>query len=110
MFLNDIKDAITEVESFVAPGKEEFLTNAMMQSAVMYKLQTIGEAANNLPEEIKARCPEIPWKRIIGFRNIAAHTYWRIDMNSVWVIIDEGELAVLRTAVQQLIDEINASP
>lgn len=82
-----------------------------MQDATLFRLQTIGEAANNLPEEIKARYPEIPWRDIVDFRNLLAHRYWRIDLSIVWAILEpDGDLSALKTAVQQLIDEINSLP
>jgi uncharacterized protein with HEPN domain len=109
LFLEDIRDAIERIEVHTILGKEEFFDNLTIQDAVLFRLQTIGEAANQLPEEIKVKCPDIPWKKIIGFRHVTAHTYWRIDMNTVWVIIESGELAILKIAVQKLIDELTAS-
>ena len=66
------------------------------------------EAVNQLSEEITAKYPEIPWRDIVDFRNLLAHRYWRIDLNTVWAILQpDSDLAALKIAVQQLIEEIN---
>ncbi len=106
LFLRDILEAIERVESYTASGKDEFLSNQTVQDATLYRLQTIGEAANQLPEEITEKYPEIPWRDIVDFRNLLAHRYWRIDLNVVWAILEpESELAKLKFVVQKLIAE-----
>ncbi|MGL5078513.1 MAG: HepT-like ribonuclease domain-containing protein, partial [Waterburya sp.] len=78
--------------------------------ATLFRLQTIGEAANQLPEEMKAQYPEIPWRDIIDFRNLLAHRYWRIDINVVWAILEpNGELTDLKTVVKKLIKNIDTT-
>ncbi len=109
LFLRDILEAIERVESYTASGKDEFLSNQTVQDATLYRLQTIGEAANQLPEEITGKYLEIPWRDIVDFRNLLAHRYWRIDLNVVWAILEpEGELAKLKFVVQKLIAEYNS--
>jgi uncharacterized protein with HEPN domain len=84
LFLKDILEAIKRIESHTARGREEFLSNPTVQDAILFRLQTIGEAANQLPDDMKAKYPEIPWRDIVDFRNLLAHRYWRIDLNVVW--------------------------
>ena len=107
-FLEDILDAINRIEAYTIEGKDEFLGNRVVQDATLFRLQTIGEAVNQLSEETKAKYPEIPWRDIVDFRNLLAHRYWRIDLNVVWSILKpNGDLNALKIVVQQLIDEIN---
>lgn len=106
LFLGDILEAIERVESYTASGKDEFLSNLAIQDATLYRLQTIGEAANQLPEEITRKYPEIPWRDIVDFRNLLAHRYWRIDLNVVWAILEpESELTQLKLVVQKILVE-----
>jgi uncharacterized protein with HEPN domain len=37
-------------------------------------------SAKNIPEEIRARYPEIPWNRVVGLRNIVVHGYFVVDL------------------------------
>lgn len=108
LFLEDILSAIDLIETYSSQGKAEFLKNQIVQDATLFRLQTIGEAVNQLPEEIKLRYPEIPWRDIVDFRNLLAHRYWRIDLNTIWTILQpNGELTALKIVVQKLIEEIN---
>jgi len=68
---------------------------------------TIGEAANNLSDELKAKSSDVPWRDIVDFRNVLAHHYWGVDLEVVWRIIEDPEkLPKLQIQVQHLIDEL----
>ena len=83
-------------------------SNLSLQDATLFRLQTIGEAVNQLPVELKEKYPEIPWRQIVGFRNLLAHVYWQVDMSTVWTILKpNGELEDLKVVVKKLIDEIS---
>lgn len=108
LFLTDIAEAIERIESYIQSGKQEFFENTAFQDATLFRLQTIGEAVNQLPQEIKDRYPEIRWKDIVGFRNILAHRYWRIDLNLVWGLFEpNGNIDRLKVVVQELIEELS---
>jgi uncharacterized protein with HEPN domain len=57
----------------------------LLRSAVVQKLAIIGEAAARVSEELKTRCPQVPWPQIIAFRNILVHAYFGIDWDVVWL-------------------------
>ncbi len=108
LFLKDILNAIERIESYTCGGKEEFLNNPSLQDATLFRLQTIGEAVNQIPEELLANYPEIPWRQIIGFRNMLAHVYWQVDITTVWSILEpQGELEDLKEVVIKLINDIS---
>lgn len=81
-----------------------------MQDATLFRLQTIGEAVNQLPNELKEKYPEIPWRQITGLRNLLAHVYWQVDIATVWTMLEpEGDLAALKLVVIKLIDDFPLS-
>jgi uncharacterized protein with HEPN domain len=47
-------------------------------------LEIIGEAARNINEEIKNKYQEVPWRNMIGLRNILIHEYFHIDESIIW--------------------------
>ena len=103
LYLNDIVEAVDSIEGFLDGIKEsEFLNNDLIRSAVLQKLTVIGEAAARLPEELCQRYPEVPWRDIIGFRNIAVHAYFAVEWPIVWVAATE-EVPLLRNQVAEIL-------
>lgn len=49
-------------------------------------LEIIGEAARNVSENARSMFPDIPWRSVIGLRNIIAHEYGEILQEKVWGI------------------------
>jgi uncharacterized protein with HEPN domain len=73
--------------------------------AVIKFYEIIGEAAKNIPAEIRKLAPDIPWKNIIGFRNIVIHKYFSIDLENVW-FITKKQLPALKTQIKALLKAI----
>ncbi len=108
LYLADILAAAASINSFLGGvEKIEFLSSDLLQSAVLQKISIIGEAATRLTPELKAGHPEVPWKPIIGFRNIAVHAYFTIDWERVWdtATIDVPALVPLVAKIQQDLPE-----
>jgi uncharacterized protein with HEPN domain len=101
-FLEHILDSITAIEEFVAPGPDILLHNRMARDATIRNFEIIGEAARNLSDEAKDASPDVPWTRIIAFRNRLAHGYWGVDLSIVTDVI-ANELPVLKSAVEALL-------
>jgi uncharacterized protein with HEPN domain len=53
-------------------------------------VEPVGEAARLVSETGKAQHPSIPWRRIIGARNVLAHDYGSIDYDVLWTILQDG--------------------
>lgn len=109
LFLTDILKAIEKIEVHIQSGKQEFFENETIQDATLFRLQTIGEAVNQLPNELKELYPHIRWKDIVGFRNILAHRYWRVDLNLVWELFEpNGDIEKLKAVVQELVERVSS--
>jgi uncharacterized protein with HEPN domain len=77
---------------------EAFAANDEKRAAVERQVFVIGEAAARLPDEWKQGRPEVPWRKIVGPRNLLAHGYWTIDVEELWDIA--------RNKVPQLVAEL----
>jgi uncharacterized protein with HEPN domain len=75
----------------------------LIQDAVLRNLEVMGESIKQLPEEWKASQPNIEWVKIGDFRNILAHDYLRVDLDVVWIII-ENYLPGLEEAIDSIFD------
>ena len=69
-------------------GRDGFPNDRRARQSLVYSLQTIGQAANGLSGEAKASEKDIPWRRLVGFRNVAVHEYFRVDAETTWNIIE----------------------
>ena len=109
-FLYHIKESIEAICVHLSDGKESFFHNRTVQMAVLKELEIIGEAANNIPEELQQKYSSVPWRDIIDFRNILAHHYWAIDLNTVWNIINEQDkLPEVNLKINLIIDELECN-
>jgi uncharacterized protein with HEPN domain len=94
--LQHILDAISEVEIYLENITYElFLENSEKRFATIKQIEIIGEACNALSDELKIQYPGIPWKSIVGFRNISIHEYFGVNLQLVWEIA-KNDLPVLK--------------
>ncbi|MDI6791679.1 MAG: DUF86 domain-containing protein [bacterium] len=79
-FIQDILKALVDIDKFVA-GMDfnDFLSDEKTKSAVVWQIQTIGEATKNIPKSIREKYKEIPWKYMARMRDKIAHFYFGID-------------------------------
>ena len=90
IYLNDILAALKAIEEFVKGiDIEKFKKDDKTSSAVIRKFEIIGEAAKNIPEEIREKYCQIPWKEMAGMRDRLIHFYFGIDYSLVWKSIKE---------------------
>ena len=67
----------------------------------MKRLEVIGEAVKNIPDDFKEEYPDIPWKKIAGMRDILIHQYFGINLKRVWKTIKE-DLPQLKAKITQI--------
>lgn len=87
-YLSDMVDFSEKVLSYVEGlSQDEFIESGLTYDAVLRNLELIGEAATHIPEEVRDRHSEIPWRMIVATRNRLIHAYLGIDNDTVWSII-----------------------
>ncbi|MEK7189067.1 MAG: HepT-like ribonuclease domain-containing protein, partial [Patescibacteria group bacterium] len=74
------------------------------QDSVVRRFEIIGEASNNLSEEIRQKSPDVNWPDVIGMRNNLIHEYFGIDIETIWDTI-KNDLPVFRKQVTRLLEE-----
>ncbi|MBR5735496.1 MAG: DUF86 domain-containing protein [Bacteroidales bacterium] len=83
--LQDIIQAIDNIMSFTdGLSLEELSTDKLRYYAVVKNVEIIGEAANMLTSEFREMHSDIPWKDIVGMRNVLVHGYAAILPEILW--------------------------
>ena len=102
-FLDNIIESIGKIESFIKDvPKSIFLEDDLINSAVVRQIEIIGEAAKNLPDSLKRRNPNVPWKEISGTRDKMIHQYFGVDLDIVWNIVAK-DLPKLKKDMHEII-------
>ena len=108
LYLDDILSCISDVEEF-SKGltREKFLNDELRQSAIIRKIEIMGEAVKNIPLEIRSKYPSVEWKQIAATRDILIHAYPGIKSDWIWNII-EDDLPILKKQVTEIIENENS--
>jgi uncharacterized protein with HEPN domain len=103
VYIQDILDAITSIENFVAGlDYETFKNDDKTSSAVIRKFEIIGEAAKHIPEEIRKQYPSISWKEMAGMRDRLIHLYSGVDYQLVWGTVKK-QLPEIKLEIQNIL-------
>lgn len=106
LFIKDIVEAIRDIEDFTgAMDYEEFLKDRKTQKAVVWQIHIVGEATKNLPESIRGKYKEVPWKYMARMRDKIAHFYFGIDYEIVWNVIKQ-KLPEIKPKVEKILKDL----
>jgi len=106
IFVQDILEAINKIERFTQDlNYEAFEQDELVIDGVLRNLEIIGEAARNIPDEVRANHPEIPWTRMVGLRNIVIHAYFKVDLSIIWQII-QVNLSDTKPLIEAMLDDM----
>lgn len=98
-------ESVNYIESYVKDlSEDKFFDSIQAQDSVIRRLEIIGEAVKNLPEDFKASRPEIPWQKIAGMRDNLIHEYFGVDADLVWNTIKQ-DLPELKRKIEQILTE-----
>lgn len=100
-YLRDILENLERVEAFTAEGYAAFAADDKTQYAVIRAYEIIGEAAKRLASDLLAQQPTVNWQRIKGFRDFLIHNYDKVDLQYLWVAIED--IPHLKAAVRNLL-------
>ena len=108
--LLDILELIARIERQTAGlDRKQFVADPDVQDATAYRLLAVGEAARGLGDDLKARHPHIPWRQILGMRNILAHEYFTRETEIIWETI-KGGLPELKAVCRAELARLGSAP
>lgn len=105
LYLKDILESIGKIEKYIgAKGFAEFCDDDLLVDGVARNLEVIGEAAKNVPPDIRDKYKDIEWKKVGGFRDILAHAYFGVDLEIVWDIV-KNKLPALKKDIRLVLKD-----
>jgi uncharacterized protein with HEPN domain len=103
LYLKDIAAAIENIEGFVVGMSfDAFCKDDKTLSAVVRKLEIIGEATKRIPTEMRQSSPGIPWREMAGMRDKLIHFYFGVDHQLVWQTVQE-RLPRIKLDIQKML-------
>jgi uncharacterized protein with HEPN domain len=103
--LEDILERCVLLREHVAAQAERLEHDPVIRGAALYWILIIGEAAANVSPELREQHPEIPWRDVIGMRNVLIHGYAGTDIEIVREVI-EGYVPTLDRQIRTLLAEL----
>ena len=101
--VRDILEAIAEIQKFTrGMDFETFREDDKAIRAVEMNFIIIGEAANQIPEEVEEKHINIPWNLMRAMRNRIVHVYFKIDEKLMWDTI-QNDLPPLLPQLEKLL-------
>ena len=90
IYIKDIIEYMERAENHINNFQlDQFLKDDKTCDAVIRCIEVIGEAAKNIPEEIRIKYPSISWRDLAGMRDKIIHGYFTVDFETVWLVVKE---------------------
>ena len=83
-YVNQILDAINKIQEYTVEGRDVFYETIIIQDAVMRNIEIIGEIAKKISDDFKVKYDAVPWRKMVGIRDVLINDYDSIDMSVDW--------------------------
>ena len=106
LYLKDMLQNMLDAEEFIRGlSYDQFAADKKTFNAVVRAIEVIGEAAKNVPDEIRRRYPLVPWKQMAGMRDKVMHFYFGVDREAIWLAVKESIPAV-KPIIAQIVEDL----
>lgn len=88
LYIEDMKKSCEKILRYTADFDfEKFRKDELVYDAVLRNLEIIGEAAKNIPNDIRNSFPNVEWRKVSALRDVISHAYFGLDDVILWEII-----------------------
>lgn len=104
VFLQHILESIELIEKRIKNVTyKEFVNDVDLQDMVIRRLEVVGEAVRNLPQEFRQEHSEVDWQDPIGMRSVLIHGYFQVDLTVVWDTIS-NDLPPFKEQIKKILE------
>lgn len=107
VYIDDIIEAITKIELYSkGVSLDRFSKDSKVIDATIRNFEIIGEAAKHIPQAIRKKYSDIPWKTMAGMRDKLIHEYFGVNRRVLWKTIKE-DLPRIKPLIKEVLKEMN---
>lgn len=107
-YLEDILEAAEKIERFTGGmNYREFADDEKTVDAVLRNFEVIGEAAKNIPNDLRKEYEDVPWSEMAGMRDKLIHGYTTIELEIIWATVEE-DIPSLRDQLEAVTDDLES--
>jgi uncharacterized protein with HEPN domain len=117
LYVADLVDNTRAIREYLdGISREQWDQDRVRRDAVVYRLLLLGETASALPDILRERYPDVAWRQIRAFCNLAVHKYFGVDWAVVWkiaqdeVLLEEQAMAIMRAEYPDLAQTYDPGP